>query len=87
MMTSNIAVLIDLGDARINDNGYEIGEPRGNYNEVLSVMEMCLSLNEGKDNKVGKLSEIYDRYKEYIYEEGYDFIGEMYNEVVGLYKM
>lgn len=87
MTTSNIAVLIDLGDARINDNGYEIGEPRGNYNEVLSVMEMCLSLNEGKDNKVGKLSEIYDRYKEYIYEEGYDFIGEMYNEVVGLYKM
>jgi hypothetical protein len=87
MTTSNIAVLIDLGDARINDNGYEIGESRSNYNEVLSVMEMCLSLNEGKDNKVGKLSEIYDRYKEYIYEEGYDFIGEMYNEVVGLYKM
>lgn len=87
MRVNNVAVLIDLGEARISDMEYEIGDVRDNYNEVLSVMEMCLSLNEGKDNKVEKLRDIYEKYKEFIYEEGSEFIGEMYKEVVELYKM
>lgn len=87
MEVSNVAVLIDLGEARISDMGYEIGEVSENYNDVLSVIQMCLSFNEGKDNKVGKLNEIYERYKDLLYEEGSEFIGEIYKEVVELYKM
>jgi hypothetical protein len=86
MEVNSVAVLIDLGDARISDMGYDIGDVRDNYNEVLSVMEMCLSLNEGKDNKVEKLRDIYERYKEFIYEEGSEFVGEIYKEVLELYK-
>ena len=87
MEVNSVAVLIDLGEARISDMRYEIGDVRDDYNEVLSVMEMCLSLNEGKDNKVEKLRDIYERYKEFIYEEGSEFIGEIYKDVVELYKM
>ena len=43
-------------------------------------------MNEGKNNKVGKLNEIYDRYKDLLYEEGSEFIGEIYKDVVELYK-
>lgn len=87
MEVNNVAVLIDFGEARIIDKGYEIGEGRENYNEVLAVIDMCLSLNEGKNNKLGKLNEIYDRYKDLLYEEGSEFIGEIYKDVVELYKM
>jgi hypothetical protein len=88
LKTDKVAVIIDLGEASIKDGKYAFGEQKSNLQELTSVMEIFLPRydEELQDDKLDKLKEIYDKYKndEGEYEE---YNEEIYKDIMKVYRM
>ncbi len=82
---SNIPIMIDFGEASINDNGYQIENIKSNFNEVLGMIEIVLNLNEDKDNKINQLTNIKEKYIDFL-EDNINFNPEIYRDIIDWYR-
>jgi len=83
--TSSIPIMIDFGEASINDNGYQIENMKSNFNEVLGLIEIVLNLNEDKDNKINQLTNIKEKYINFL-EDNINFNPEIYRDIIDWYR-